>query len=217
MEQTITILIYVHALFGGLGLITGIGSMILKKGGKQHRKMGKLFSIGMVTSSLVSVPIAWAPGHENLFLFLIAVFTIYMVLAGNRSLTFKPHIKQKATTADFLISGSMLLFSIFMVGLGSIGLLNGQYAAATLYLMFGGFGLLFTIRDFLFYKRFTETKNAWLLNHIARMMGALIASITAFGVTGLRIESILAWIVPSVLGTIYIIYWRRKMKAKMAV
>lgn len=217
MEKYITILVYLHAFFGGLGLITGIGSMTVKKGGRPHRKMGKLFSFGMVLSSLLSLFIAWAPGHENLFLFLIGVFTIYMVLAGNRSLTFKPWIKRKATYIDYSISGAMLLFSLFMGVLGTIGLINGQYTAAILYLFFASFGLLFTIRDFIFYRNFTEKKNEWLLNHIGRMMGALIASITAFGVTGLRIESILAWILPSLLGTIYIIYWRKKTKAKIAV
>lgn len=32
MEETIKIWIYIHALFGGIGLLTGIGSIIVKKG-----------------------------------------------------------------------------------------------------------------------------------------------------------------------------------------
>jgi len=58
MEETIKILIYIHALFGGIGLITGIGSVIVKKGSTIHKRMGKLFSIGMITSSLISIPIS---------------------------------------------------------------------------------------------------------------------------------------------------------------
>ena len=69
MEQTITILIYIHAFFGGIGLITGIGSVMVKKGGILHKRMGKLFSIGMIISSLISIPICWMPKHQNIFLF----------------------------------------------------------------------------------------------------------------------------------------------------
>ena len=71
MEDVIKILIYIHAFFGGIGLISGIGSTIAKKGSVLHKRMGKLFSIGMMTSSLLSIPISWMPNHENLFLFLI--------------------------------------------------------------------------------------------------------------------------------------------------
>ena len=69
MEEIIKILIYIHAFFGGVGLITGIGSVVVKKGSAIHKKLGKLFSIGMITSSIISIPISWMPNHENLFLF----------------------------------------------------------------------------------------------------------------------------------------------------
>ncbi len=95
MEQFITYAVYAHAFLGGIGLVTGAGSMIVKKGSSLHKRMGKLFSIGMVGSSLISLPVGWMPGHENLFLFLIGLFTIYLVLAGNRSLTFKPRVRKK--------------------------------------------------------------------------------------------------------------------------
>ena len=211
MEQLITYAIYVHAFLGGVGLITGIGSMVVKKGSPVHKKMGKLFSIGMIGSSTISLPIAWMPGHEDLFLFLIGLFTIYLVLAGNRSLSFKPRLKEKAATMDLIITTGMLLFSVVMLSLGIYGLLHAV-TNRVLYLVFGGLGLFLTLRDFQFYKNFSQTKNDWLLNHITKMIAALIASITAFVVAGLGIGSLAAWILPSVVGTIYIIYWRRKMK-----
>lgn len=215
LEQLITYAVYVHAFLGGLGLITGIGSMIVTKGSPLHKKMGKLFSFGMIGSSLISLPIACMPGHENLFLFLIGFFTIYLVLAGNRSLTFKPRIKKKAATTDYIISISMLLFSISMLSLGTYGLLHAS-TGSILYFVFGGLGLFLTIKDFVFYKKFGASKNDWLLNHITKMIAALIASITAFIVAGLGIGSLAAWILPSVVGTAYIIYWRRKMEAKLS-
>lgn len=211
MEETIKILIYIHAFFGGIGLITGIGSVIVKKGSAIHKRMGKLFSIGMLTSSLISIPISWMPNHENLFLFLIGLFTIYLVLNGNRALTFKT--KEKADWIDKMISGSMLLFSSIMLIIGTYGILN-NISFSILYLFFGGFGLFLTIKDFRFYKNSNNPKNAWLISHIGKMIGALIASITAFIIAGLGIGNLIAWTLPTILGTFYIVYWKRKMKIK---
>lgn len=209
MEETVKILIYIHAFLGGIGLITGIGSIIAKKGSPLHKKMGKLFSFGMIGSSLISIPISWMPNHENLFLFLIGLFTIYLVLAGNRALTFKTKIEAKRV--DKIISGSMLFFSVIMVVIGFYGVLN-TISFSILFLFFGGFGLFLTIKDFRFYKNTDRLKNARIIAHIGKMIGALIASITAFIIAGLGIGTLIAWMLPTALGTIYIIYWIRKMK-----
>jgi uncharacterized membrane protein len=168
MEETIKILIYIHAFFGGIGLITGIGSIVAIKGSVLHKKMGKIFSIGMMSSSLLSIPISWMPNHKNLFLFLIGLFTIYLVLAGNRALKYKR--KTKPELIDKIISGSMFIFSSIMVGLGAYNLLI-DWSTAMLYLFFGGFGLFFTIVDFRFYRNpgkkqkclfsFSYSQNEW--------------------------------------------------------
>ncbi len=213
MEQTIQILIYIHAFFGGLGLITGILSIITKKGSPLHKKTGTLFSVGMITSSLISLPIAWMPNHENLFLFLIGLFTIYLVLAGNRALTFKSKHKTQANWLDKTISGSMLFSSILMSSIGIYGIIS-DVSNSILFLFFGGFGLSMSIKDFKFFKTYTKNKTAWLKSHIGKMVGAFIASITAFIVAGMGIDTIIAWLTPTLLGTFYIIYWNRKIKGK---
>src|ERR1700741_2129010 len=103
MEQLIKILIYIHAGFGGIGLITGIISICIAKGGLLHKKSGLIFSYSMIISALLSLVIARMPHHENLFLFLIGIFTIYLVLAGNRALTLKR--KTVADKIDKSVSG----------------------------------------------------------------------------------------------------------------
>jgi len=175
--------------------------------------MGKLFSIGMITSSLISIPISWLPNHENPLLFLIGLFTIYMVISGNQILTFKLKNKEYAKPIDKIISGSMLTISVIMVLLGTYGLIKGN-STYLLFIFFGGFGLSLTIRDFIFYKNFRKTKNGWLSIHIGKMIGAFIASVTAFMVAGMGINNLISWTLPSILGTIYIVYWRRKLKTK---
>jgi uncharacterized membrane protein len=209
METTIKYLIYIHAFLGGVGLITGLISILVKKGGFNHKKAGKIFSIAMCSSSLISLVIARMPNHENLFLFLIGIFTIYLILAGNRALTFKS--KTKADLIDKLISGSMLLTSVVMLGVGAIGYFQ-KIENSILYVFFGSFGAFLSARDFKTFKILQSDKKAWLISHVGRMIGALIASVTAFIVAGLNITSLVFWILPTVLGTGYIIFWSRKIK-----
>ena len=211
METTIKILIYIQAFFGGVGLMTGIGSVLVKKGSSLHKKMGKLFTIGMLTSCLISLPICWLPNHQNIFLFLIGLFTIYLVISGNRASSFK--YKSKADFIDKLISGSMLFFSVVMISIGLYCQLNA-IENGILFTFFGGFGLFMTTKDFIFYKNASEFNKKWLSKHIGKMVGALIASITAFIVAGIGIGNIISWMMPSILGTIYIVYWNRKIVPK---
>jgi uncharacterized membrane protein len=215
METIIKSLIYIHAFFGGVGLITGIGSAIVKKGGKNHKLLGRIFSYSMVISSLISLFVARMPNHENLFLFLIGTFTIYLVLSGNRALTFKSRTKQKAAVLDKLISGTMFFISLLMiiVGTGTIGIFQ-QSSGSILYLFFGVFGIFMSAKDFYIYRTFKNDKTAWVKSHIGRMVGALIASVTAFLVAGIKLDYLIVWIAPSVIGTVYIIYWQRKFKKK---
>lgn len=210
MEQTIKVLIYIHALSGGLGLITGMVSVFIKKGGLIHKKLGRIFSYSIIISSLISLIVARMPKHENLFLFLIGIFTIYMVLAGNRALTFKNKSKNSADWKDKLVSGSMMVTSIIMLVLGAFGMFQ-KIDNSILYLFFGGFGAFLSFRDFQSFRVFKEKKNAWLINHLGRMNGALIASVTAFFVAGLNIQTLFIWFLPTIVGVPYIIYWNKKL------
>lgn len=160
----------------------------------------------MMISSLISLFVARMPNHKNLFLFLIGIFTIYLILSGNRALTLKSKTKSKADWIDKLVSGTMFLTSISMIILGILGIIQ-KIDNSILYIFFGGFGAFMTLRDFQTFKVFTEKKNAWLISHLGRMIGALIASVTAFLVAGLHIGTTLVWILPTILGTVYIIYW----------
>jgi hypothetical protein len=213
MENFATTLIYIHAFFGGLGLISGILSIAVRKGNKTHKRAGLVFSYAMILSSLISLVVASLPGHENTFLFLIGVFTIYLVLAGNNALKLKPKSKNGVHWSAKTVSGIMLGASILMTGIGLYGIIQ-QIPNAVLFMFFGGFGLFMSIKDFKSFKIYKEQKHAWIISHIGRMVGALIASVTAFIVAGLNLGTLIAWVAPSILGTFYIIYWTRKLKNK---
>ena len=214
MESTIKIFIYIHAFFGGLGLITGIGSIIVRKGNLNHKRLGKCFTWSMIISSAISLVVARMPNHINNFLFLIGIFTIYMVLAGNRALTFKSAKKTEANLIDKLVSGIMAASALVMIGFGFNGIVNG-YSHSILFIFFGVIGMFLPYGDYKLFKNTLENRKLWLINHLSRMLGALIASITAFIVAGMKYDTLWAWMIPSILGTVYITYWIKKVKGKL--
>ena len=207
MEQIIKIFIYIHAFFGGIALLSGLASILFVKGSPNHKKSGKVFSYGMVISSLISLPICWLPNHENNFLFLIGIFTIYLVISGNRVLLFKK--KKEANFTDKIISGVMFVASLLMLFFGTYFLIKSN-SGGILYLFFGLTAFFISIRDFKFYKNIDKSKI--LPFHIGKMSGAYIASVTAFLVAGLRFEGLIYWILPSIIGTFFIIFWTKKVK-----
>lgn len=193
--------------FGGIALLSGLASILFVKGSPNHKKSGKIFSYGMVISSLISLPICWLPNHENNFLFLIGIFTIYLVISGNRVLLFKN--KKQANFTDKLITMILFVAALFMLFFGTYFLLNNN-SGGILFLFFGLIAFVIALRDFRFHKNIDKTK---VLNfHIGKMSGAYIASVTAFLVAGLNFQGILYWILPSVVGTFFIVYWTKKMR-----
>ncbi|WP_108804503.1 hypothetical protein [Aquimarina sp. Aq107] len=208
MEQTAVILIYIHALFGGIGLLSGLISIIGKKGRFYHKKAGIVFSIAMFISALIAIPITLLPNHKNLLLHLLSIFTIYLVISGNRVLRFKKqHILQKT---DIIISSVMGLIFLGMIGIGIYYHLQ-ETPKSTLFLFFGGFGVMATIRDIRLYKTFKTNPKAYLSNHIGKMSGAYGAAITAFLLAALDSSTLWVWLTPSILTLIFVTFWRRKI------
>ncbi|WP_334125188.1 hypothetical protein [Empedobacter brevis] len=214
MENLVKIIIYIHAFFGGIGLISGTVVMVIKKGNAIHKKMGKVFSVGMLVSSILSLIICAFPHHHNSFLLMIGIFTIYMILMGNRILKYKR--KNYENKLDKIISGTMLLISIVMIIYGLLPLFS-NHGIGILFLIFGFLGGFMSYRDFVLYNN-PENYKKWTMNHVGKMVGAYIASVTAFLVAGAGFGgNIYFWIVPSIIGTIYIFSWSKKLNKKVAV
>lgn len=159
--------------------------------------------------------------HPNYFLFMVGVFTLYLVGTGYRYI----HIKmsgsdQRPTITDWAISLCMMLAGILFVGLG-IRLILSQQNFGIVFIVFGLIGLRFVKIDFTNYKGKWKEKNYWLLSHLQRMTGGYIASLTAFLVVNAKyspivLPSILVWLLPTVILTPLIIVWSRKYKAKVS-
>jgi uncharacterized membrane protein len=208
--DTATTLIIIHASLGGIGLTSGIISMTSKKGRKMHINSGKIFVYAMLASAIISIPVCFMPGHENMFLFAIAVFTIYLVLSGQRALLYKlRNLKNIKTWKDWLISGVMCAFGVALITEGAFKVLypNGP---TILFFFFGALSVFLSVQDFRFFARKDKPATEFIGRHIGQMSGAFTASFTAFLSAGLQLKHWLVWILPTVFISIWIMYWTRK-------
>ena len=89
MEKYIKLIILIHAVFGGVVLLTGAFALVSKKGGSLHKICGKMFYYSMLTSVVLSLIIALLPGHESAFLFTIGIFSSYFILIGRSALNYR--------------------------------------------------------------------------------------------------------------------------------
>jgi hypothetical protein len=150
-----------------------------------------------------------------MFLFIVGVFSIYMVSTAKRFLFLKNiHLGQKPKPIDWVLTILMSLFGLFFIIYGALLLANSKNFGYVL-LVFGFISLLMAKKDFSIYNGNINNTNYWLLIHIGRMVGAYIASITAFLVVNNTIlPGVVVWLAPTVVLTPLIFYWLNKYKGK---
>jgi len=215
MEKWIQILIYLHIGLGTLSIVFGPLAAISKKGGKWHKLFGKIFAYSLIATALLALLISVLPGHQNLFLFCIGIFGLYLVASGLRILKLKKLSQgQRPAAFDWALSGLMGIFSLAMVTYGSYLLLLGG-DAGTILLVFGGIAGLLAYGDFKLYVKGPQNHRFWLLGHISKMNGGLITAFTALLVNNSGfLPGILSWLLPTFIGSILGIYWGRKYRRK---
>ncbi len=211
MKTFFTILLIIHVISGSVALLFGSITIFRKKGDKMHKKTGDFFRIGMLVSGCAGLIMSVL--HPNFFLFIIGVFTLYMVLTGQRALHF---MKTKQPVIphfyDWFVGITMFLFSIVFWIYGSFLLYSGGSFGVVL-LVFGFISSTMVYKDYSLLKNKNSTANSWLLLHIQRITGAYIASTTAFlVVNNTFLPAVVAWLLPTILVTPLIFIWVKKYK-----
>jgi len=204
-------------LGGTVGLFAGTITLVRKKGDRTHKLTGIIFSYAMLTTGFSSFALSIM--HSNYFLFMVGVFTIYLVGTGNRYIYLKLlGNDQQPTIMDWTITVGMLLAGVSFIGIGVRNLV-AHNNFGFVFIVFGGLGLRFVKTDFDNYKGKLKAKNYWLLAHLQRMTGSYIAAITAFLVVNSKyspvfVPSALVWLLPTVILTPVIISWTKKYEVK---
>ena len=210
-----SVLLALHVAGGGLGLLAGTFVLLRRKGDRLHRRIGKLFSVGMIAAGVTSLLLAVL--HPNTFLFIVGVFTLYLVGTGlryNRLRGLKA--EQRPATVDYLLTGAMAVFGLGFLGYGGY-MLAQENSMGTVLLVFGVISLLMVAQDARNYRGRARSLKYWLLMHIARMTGGYIAAFTAFLAVNIdffprAVPGFIVWLAPTVLFVPLIVWYSRQVR-----
>lgn len=197
-------MLYLHIITGSVALLTGLLALVLRKGSVPHKRVGDVFFGAMLLCSGAGLWLALTGG--NTFLLAIAVFSLYLTLAGFNAL-----FVLRSPAARVL---GQLLASVMALGVVGFAVLaidafqNGNGLAGILLTMFGALAAFLVVQDYRFYR---HDKGSVMSQHIGRMVGAWIAALSAFLVVNQTLQPpVLNWVAPPVIGVPVIVFWIRK-------
>lgn len=204
MKLFITIVLIIHVVAGFAALGAGLGAILSKKGQRIHQLTGRTFFYLMLVIAASAAIVSTVKLNE--FLLLIAGFAAYQNIGGYRSVKNKqlqPNWIDWSATALGLVTGVFMIatLNIVLLVFGSICLSLVAIDLRTYYAVFSGKQI---------------PKLAWLARHIGFMMGAYIATFTAFVVVNVQnVEPAwIPWLSPTVVGVPLMQYWTWKYTRK---
>jgi uncharacterized membrane protein len=206
MENIFKVLLAIHILCGGISLISGLFVMTNRKGDKRHKLVGKIYFWSLLINSLSAIPMCYI--HPNLFLFIVSIFTIYMLVTGFRFLNIRK--LEQVKKADYIFMVLMLITGLTFVIWGSLLVIQSKNFGIVL-IVFGLLSLNFVRQDYNTYRGRSKYKNFSLVLHIQRMAGSYISSVTAFVVVNnTYLPGVVAWLLPGFIIAPLIWKWSRK-------
>lgn len=218
-----TTLLILHVIGGGVALISGLVSMLVKKSRGLHTKAGKIYYLGMYTSSILALAMTLI--KFNPFLLAIGLFTLYLVYTGKRYIDYWRK-KESWHLTIFEIAPMLIgiLVALFMIVEPAWQMIQHQRFFVPVLGIFGLILLINSIQDLLFIIKHSNRvpKNKkFLINHIGKMGGSYIAATTAFLVNNISFSpGWVVWMLPTFIGTFLITYsitsWRKKLRMNKA-
>lgn len=227
-----------HVLAGFLGLASFWIPVVAKKGGRLHIQAGWVFAISMLAAAISAVlislwtlmdPVGTQPEASGAaverLLYFNGLFLGYLgLLAGLSARTGLLAVQRKKAHERYRnptdIGLSILLFVVAALVL-LVGIERSEpsfIGMSVVGLMLGPVNLLFILRD-------PTDRLTWLYAHFGGMIGGGIAAHTAFLAFGANqllpniFDSVLVWVMPSVVGSaaISLLITRYKRKQRSSI
>ena len=206
------LVVSIHGISGAIVFIIGLLQIILKKGGKVHQILGKLYLISWLVLLVTGAYIG------SLFIMMLGIFGFYYALTGTRISRLKNEPVQLFDKGIMIIG---VATSVYMLYAAVRLYLNGNTSFAIIFAVFGCVFLNSTIQDILKYIYHRKTKKEdlgkmdWYFEHFTRMSISFIAAVTAFtSVQNVFQENTLNFLLPPLIGTLLIVWAKRFYKKK---
>jgi hypothetical protein len=210
MQNFLKFALYLHIFAGFIALTTGLVPMFSKKGSKTHIAWGKVYYWAMFVVAVTAL-IRFQMKMNLIFLSGVAVFSFYNTFTGVRLIHRKNNPKPEFI--DWFGAVLMVISSLGMLYFSYLAYRNDSTFYTILFIIFGLFMFFLAFEDL---QVFTSKKwinndvplqtRYWFQNHISRMGGSYIATVTAFLVVNNPpyIPGLVVWIAPGVIGGLII-------------
>src|ERR1700754_1997769 len=210
----------IHIAAGAMSFLLAPVALATAKGGKQHKRWGKVYLWSMGVVAATAVPMAFF--FPVRFLALVAVFSFYLAFAGYRVLRLKglarggsaEQIDWVAGVFTFTVSALLAWLSWFRPRMIEVIPAVG--------VVFGFIGMSAAVRQMISFVLKPKEKMFWWYGHLGNFIGSYIAAWSAFSVVTLgRLlgNKWYVWLWPVMVGvpaiTATTAYYKRKFASKV--
>jgi uncharacterized membrane protein len=211
MIQTVR---WTHILSGFVAFFIAPIPLLTAKGGKTHRRWGKIYFWAMAVVAVSAMILAlWRP---ILFLAFIAVFSFYVAFRGYRALFRKNPLQGQGPRAiDWMAAAMAFLGGAALIVLGIVRPSPVWTQLSVVPIVFGILAVVLSAFDIWKFVHPPEDRKFWWYAHMGGMIGSYIAAVSAFSVVNFHfLPTVARWLWPSAVGVpgvfIWTGYYRRK-------
>jgi len=222
LPVVIQVVRWTHILAGFTAFFIAPVPLLTAKGGKTHRRWGKIYFWAMAVVAATAMVLAlWRP---ILFLAFTAVFSFYFAFRGYRVLSRKSPLQGQGPSAiDWAAAVLAFVGSVALIVMGIVRPSPVWVQLSVVAIVFGVIGVALAASDIWRFMHPPADKNFWWYTHMGGMIGSYIAAVSAFSVVNFHVlPTAVRWLWPSAIGVpgifIWIGYYKRKFgrKGKLA-
>ncbi len=208
-------LLGVHIAAGSTAFVMAPLALLTAKGGKAHRRWGKIYFWSMAV--VASTAMVLAIYRPVLFLALVAVFSFYAAFSAYRVLFLKNLPRgEKVTWPDWGAAIFTFAASLVLALLGVVKPVLVQNMSIPS-IVFGIIGMMLAAKSMWQFLHPPKEKMFWWYEHLGNMLGSYIAAWTAFSVVtiGRFVHGgWVIWVLPTAIGvpaiSLTTAYYKRK-------
>jgi uncharacterized membrane protein len=216
----VKIFLAIHIAAGGASFVLAPIALATAKGGKHHKRWGKVYLWSMGIVAATAIPMAFF--FPVRFLALVAVFSFYFAFSGYRVLRLKELARGGSAEPIDWIAGTITFSTSALLAWLSWFRPASIEVLPIVGVIFGFIGMRGSAKQLLSFVRKPKEKMFWWYTHLGNFIGSYIAAWSAFSVVTLG--KILGshwyvWLWPVMLGVPAIIittaFYQRKFAPRI--
>jgi uncharacterized membrane protein len=216
----VKVFLAIHISAGAMSFLLAPVALATAKGGKQHKRWGKVYLWSMGVVAATAVPMSFF--FPVRFLALVAVFSFYFAFSGYRVLRLKELARGGGAEPIDWIAGVVTFLTSALLAWMSWFRPQAIEVLPVVGVIFGFIGMSGAGGQLISFVRKPKEKMFWWYTHLGNMIGSYIAAWSAFSVVTLtRVvgNHWYVWLWPTIVGvpaiTLTTAYYKRKFAPRM--